>query len=375
MRTLKIFLFLIVIIACGSVPMYQAIRTDATLTGAGTTDSPLGVNRGTELTPASITSDKDDFDPAGWDAASYVRLDGDNGIRAITSFAAPDASTSPQEKTLLNIGSYPIYFPGEHPDGTAANRIITDRDFILYPKQSCKIVYDGTSTRWRIVGEENTEGKTGVFFTNSSVSTIAGDFSNVGMQSINSGSLNNVQGTTSMPSALQIRTEALTNGGYILFFAKGVFEYTAFASAHLYVETILSVPTLSDGTNTYTLELQLAPSPSSSTLENNNTVGIRYSNGINGGEWELFSQDNAAAESVADLNVVVATATRYKLGIWIDKSKTEARAYINDSYVGRVTGNLPNSVICGSRVIVLKSAGTTNRSVNVHNFSAGAIYP
>lgn len=358
------------------MPLYQAIRTDATLTGAGTTDSPLGVNRGTELTPASITTDKDDFDPTGWDAASYVRLDGDNGIRAITSMAAPDASTSPQEKTLINIGSYPLYFPGEHPDGTAANRIITDRDFILYPKQSCKIVYDNTSTRWRIYGDQSTDGKSSVNYSYSAANSNTGDNPHLGSAQIGTGTLANTASTTSLPAATTLGISVGGGSGYMVYFADAVNTFSAFGSAHEYVEAIVSIPTLSNATDRFTVEIQFAPTPNSTTLEVNNTIAIRYQDDINGGEWELFTQDNAGSETTTDLNTAVSAATKYKVGLWIDKANSEARAYINDAYVGRVTATMPNAAANGARVVIIRTAGGSNaRTVNVHNFSAGAIYP
>ncbi len=125
-------------------------------------------------------------------------------------------------------------------------------------------------------------------------------------------------------------------GSYI-YAAKTVVTYSAFASAHQIAETLISIPAVSDGTETFTVELQITGTPNSSSLEPNNTIGIRYSHGINSGKWQLFNQDNAAAESVADLGVTVVANNIYKLRIEMDKSKTEAR---HSLMVRRLDGSL-----------------------------------
>ena len=103
------------------------------------------------ITPSQITSDQDNYNPTGFDTARIIRISGDNGIRAITGFAAQDNG---EEKLLINVGSYTIYLPGEHPDATAANRFISGLDCMIYPREYVTIIYDGISSRWRIGKKE-----------------------------------------------------------------------------------------------------------------------------------------------------------------------------------------------------------------------------
>ncbi len=389
----KNILILIAFILVASTSNWVPVYTDITLTGQGTEDSPLKVDTSrivtaydlvtsagggpgpSTISPAQITSDQDNYNPTGIGAATYVRISGDADIQAITGIA--DSTAGTLRKTLFNIGSYPVYLPINHPDSDAAHRFLSPSgsDFILYEGQSVDILYDITSSGWRIIGDVNSTNKKGVSYSWSAGSGTAGDYGDIILAAIGSGTNTATASSTTVPAHWLFGTSTNAAWGAYIYAAKTVVTYSAFASAHQIAETLISIPAVSDGTETFTVELQITGTPNSSSLEPNNTIGIRYSHGINSGKWQLFNKDNAAAESVADLGVTVVANNIYKLRIEMDKSKTEARAFINGAYVGRVTGSLPNSVVCGSRVILLKSVGTTSRTLRVHQFHAESIYP
>lgn len=360
-----------------------AITISTTVTGItkgnGTALSAATANTdylpgGTTISPSQITSDQDNYNPTGWDDADVVRISGDNGVRAITSFAAPTAATKPQKKTIINTGGFPVYFPAEHPDGTAANRFTGSEDFILHPYKTTDIIYDETSSRWRILGRDVPLPTNTVFFNWSAGSITAGDFGNMTFLAISTGTATATAATTSLPASALLSTVAGAANGYIMYFTKSAVTYSAFGTGHIWHESTVSIATLSDATDTYTAYVQITATPSSTTAVVNNSIGIRYSHGVNSGKWQLYSRDNAGAESTADLGVTVATGTLYKLRIEIDKSRTEARAYINDQFAGRVTGNMPNAVVVGSRNLIIKSLGTGARTLAVHSANAGAIH-
>jgi len=385
---MKQILFIIAFFCISGTVIYQGVRHDSTLTGDGITGSELKVDttkistitrtnggRSGYITTSPIGADQDNYSPTGWATATHIFLEGDNGIRAITSFAAPTAVTDAYEKTLINSGDYPLYIPSEHPDGTAANRVSGAYDFILYPFQTVKIWYDIVASRWRIIGDHTTARKRGSYFdwysgTNSGLSN-----EYIAFSAINSGTHTPASATTSLPMSIEMNTAANSAGGYLAAMSKDFFNYTAFGAAHIYAQAAVSIVDLSTALQEYTVELQFTTSPTSTTLENNNTSGIRYSHGINSGKWELFNQDNAGAESVADLGTTVAVNTMYDLRIEVDKSRTEVRAYVNGVFAGRITGSMPNAATCGVKVIIKKSVGTTARVMNLYNLSTGAIYP
>lgn len=322
------------------------------------------------ISPAQITADQNNYNPTGFSTATMVRLDFDTGGRAITGFAA---GSDGQRITLSNISGNFGYYPGGHPDSSAGNRFLHGKDFTHYPYTNIDMIYDGTSGGWRVIGEENSDGKTGVFYKWSPGSIASGDHNELGTD-INGGAISSVTATTSLPAGLAQGTSTSSTGQVGMYFAKTVNAFSAFESSHLFGEAVVSIPTLSTALESFTSTLQFTQNPINTDIDPINTIGIRHSDGINSGKWELFSQDNAGSESVADLGVTVQAGTLYTIRVEINKSKTEARAYVNGAYVGRVTGNMPNSTIVSCRMTTRKSAGTTARTLNVHSFSAGAIY-
>lgn len=325
------------------------------------------------ISPSQITGDQDDYAPSGFSDATVVRISGDSSIRAITGFTASGAYDG-QQKRIINVGSYPVYFPGEHPDSTAANRIDTEIDILLYPKESVTITYDSTSSRWRLCSASlRLVGRT-LFYSVSASTVTAGDFYNVAFLSIGTGSNGVGVATSTVPGYFQLSTASSATAGYIMYFAKNLATFSYFSSAHIWADFFFHIPTLSDGTQTFTVCTQITATPTSTSETPNNTVGIRYGSAVNSGKFLGFSRNNAGSESTVDLGITVAAATLYRLRVEVDKSKTEVRFYVDGVMLGRVTGNMPNSVAVGTRIVILKSAGTTAGIIRVHAMSSGATY-
>lgn len=325
------------------------------------------------ISPSQITSDQDNYNPTGFGNAEIIRLSSDNGMRAITSMV--DSTGGVHRKTIVNSGSYLIYFPMDHPDGTAANRFTGQPgDYYLYPGRSADFWYDPTSSRWRVINGNSGYLEPTIYYSFSARNSTAGDQADIAHAAIGTGTISTLASTSLLPACWQFSTSTNAAWGYLAYFTETVTTYSAFGLAHQFAEAVVSIPVLSTAGETFTAELQLIATPTTASLEANNTIGIRYSHGIAGGDWELFCQDNAGSEGTPDdLDVAVAAATLYKLRIEVDKSNSEARAYINGSYVGRVT-NMPLGSVMGARVVLLKSNGTTARTLNLHAFNAGAIH-
>lgn len=340
-----------------------AARVGNVLTVTVTGSSPAVIS------PAQITADQDNYSPTDWATATIVRLSFDSSIPAITGFAA---KSDGDRVTVFNISGNSGYIPGEHPDSSAANRVISPKDFIILPYSQFELMYDGTSSRWRIIGDDS--GGTGVFYSQSAASNVTGDIADVNYLAFNAGLLSQIVSTTTLPTYWSARTGTNNNGAAGVSLVKTVNQYTAFGAAHQFVESDISLPVLSDGTDTFLVEIQLSRVPSLSLVEGDNNIGIRYSDGVNSGKFEGFVQDNAGVEAVVDLGVTVTVDLIYKLRIEFDKSRTESRFYINGVMCGRITGTVPNALTNGSRVVIFKSAGTTERLVKIFNISAGAIY-
>ena len=330
------------------------------------------------ISPSQITADQDDYTPTGWADAQIVRLDGDNGIRAITSMAA---GYSGEIKQLVNVGSYPIYFPGEHPDGTAANRINAEKDVFLFPKNSAQIIYDGTAARWMFLNTPivDFEKPKVSLYQYSPGSNTTGDTDIVQYTTINSGGFGANGASGNLSARLNISTLTTTNGGGGVSMPKtGALTMYRFSNAHLCASFYISIPTLSDGTDTFSTEFQITNSPTGTTETANNTVGVRYTHTVNSGKFQGFSRDNSGSEAsggTVDLGVTVVAGDLYEIRMEHNKANTETRFYINGVFCGVVTGNMPTTAVCAPRVVLIKSAGSTARTVNIHKMLTYGIYP
>jgi hypothetical protein len=313
------------------------------------------------ISPSQITSDQDNYEPTGWDDATTVRVDFDGDINGITSF---DAATDGERKVLRNVGTNFGYIPCQHPDGTAANRVKCRVDQFIEPNGSAEIEYDGTESRWYVTSNTFNPATNvkGHYYYESVGSTVAADHQNLTF-AVSGGDNGTQAATATLPGSWYLETLSSASGVATVYFTDNLLNPTFYTSAALVASTWVYVPTLSDGTNTYTYQFGFVPSPSSTTLAVNNSIGIRYSSGINSGKWQGFTRNSAGTETTVDLATTVAINTMYLLTVCYDKGGTEARFYLDGVYAGRSTTNLPSAVATGMRSGIWKTAGTTSRSV------------
>lgn len=127
-------------------------------------------------------------------------------------------------------------------------------------------------------------------------------------------------------------------------------------------ETAFRVPTLSDGTETFTLRAGFIDSQS---VESTDGIFLRYTDSVNSGKFEVVSMSNASP-TVADSGVTVVASTWYKLRIEINAGATSALVYINGTLVATVTATIPTGASrnTGAGVFVLKSNGGTSRNID-----------
>jgi len=349
------------------------LRGDATWATAGG-GSPVVIS------PAQITADQDNYNPTDWDTATVVRLNFDANGHAITSF---DAETTGEEKTLVNITGFYAYIPSEHPDGTAANRVAGEQDHILEPYGSIRMAFDGTTSRWRVTYNSfhaamlGLTGK-GLYYYQMPGSTNQSDQSFLGLAVTGTGASNqNDVSTTALPAAWGLTTGTTATGVSTLYLIKNNVTFSAFGSGHLAAWAWVYIPTLSTSAQRFMTQLSITASPSGTTLNVNNSIGIRHDDNTNSGKWLVFSRDSGGSETTADSGITVAANTPYMLRIWLDKGRTEARFSITDgtnSYVGRIAANLPSAAVCGARFGAFKSVGTTSRTLNCAGLGAFAMY-
>ncbi len=326
---------------------------------------------------SDLSSDQDNWSPTNWATKTTFTIGGDATIRAITGFAALPGGT---ERTIVNAGSYPIYVPAGHPDSDVGNRVVGPSDYIIAPfGGSIRIVYSNNYSKWYVISNSFNpaamalSGVTGHYYNVSGGSTVAADWGDLGLATASGGN-GQTAPTSALPAGWDINTASSASGVATLYFADGVTNPTEMGSSHIITSCMVYFPTLSDGTQTYTFQFGLIPTPTSTTLNVNNSVGIRYTNGTNSGKWQGFSRDNAGTESTADLGITVAANTNYLLTVCADKARSEMRFYVNGAYAGRVTANMPNAGDIGGRAGIFKSAGTTSRTASIANYTFYTVY-
>jgi hypothetical protein len=331
--------------------------------------------------PSQITSDQDNYNPTSWSTATTIRVSGNATIRAITGFSALADGTL---RRLVNVGTYALYVPSNHPDSDAANRVAGSKDYIIPPNGGIlEMYYDATTDLWRVI-EQGFDasnmiesGVSGHFYQASVGSTTGADWGHIGF-GIASGANGQTAPTSTLPAGWSINTSTSASGAASLFYPKSAANSVESGSAHIVTSFAVYFSTLSDGIQTYTFSGGIVPTATSTTLNVNNSVTVQYTNGTNSGKWLLVSRDNAGTQSTADLGVTVAANTVYIITVTLDKARSEARAYVTPvgsaTSSARVTGNMPSATDSGARVIQVKSAGTTSREAVISNFIHYTVY-
>lgn len=160
------------------------------------------------------------------------------------------------------------------------------------------------------------------------------------------GWVNFILGTATNGRSARVTQGAASVDGDMLF-DRGIARYGA----------RLQVPTLSNGTDTYTSRFGFLKSITGESVDG---AFFRYTDSVNGGRFQAVTRSNNT-ETAVDTGVTVATNTTYVLGIEVDASIPQAVFKINGTTVATVTTNIPTSSTrsTGVGIMGLKSAGTT----------------
>ena len=324
------------------------------------------------IAPSQITSTQNNYHPTGWADADIVRLDFDTTGRGITGFTA---WTNTRQKRLVNTSGNPGYIPCEHPNSSAANRVIGVCDHIIEPYGTLVLEYDSTSSRIRVVANSFNPAAApmsgrGLFYHASPGATLGSDWGTVGF-GISGGDNGTNVPTATLPGAWEIHTSTSATGVSSLYFSKSIVSPAHPQAGHTVTSCMVYFPTLSDGTQTFTFAFGIATS-NSTTLNLSNQVEVRYSHALNSGKF-LGVNRSGSTENTVDLGITVAVNTPYVLTICIDKPRSESRFYIDGVFVGRQTSTVPSANL-GQRIIIVKTAGTTQRSAFIASMMLFQVY-
>lgn len=126
------------------------------------------------------------------------------------------------------------------------------------------------------------------------------------------------------------------------------------------------IPTLSNGTETFTLKIGLHDSVSSAPVDG---LWFEYTDSVNSGQWQVKGSSNSTATTTNTTSAPAAN-TWYRLKIDINAAGTSAEFYVDGVSVGTVASNIPTGSgrVFGPNAGISKSAGTTARTLDLDFF-------
>jgi hypothetical protein len=104
------------------------------------------------IAPAQITTDQNDYNPAGLAAASVLQISS-NAARSVSGLAG---GAEGRCLTVINVGSQPVTLLNENASSSASNRLTLGADLTISAKQAAILRYDGTAARWQAIAGAGT---------------------------------------------------------------------------------------------------------------------------------------------------------------------------------------------------------------------------
>jgi hypothetical protein len=276
----------------------QAITTVAQLV--------LGV-----LSPASISGVTNDWNPTNLAVATVIRI----STSALTDLSGLQGGTGGRRLTLTNISSNTIRVWNEDTRSSAANRFaLGDDEITIGPSDSLDLVYDGTSSRWRLVGQSrmpNTYGGVHYEWNEDFIGSVTANTTFFTCNNTGTGSSCGQTSTSaafSRPGWAEMATGTTTTG------RAGIqtgFTIADFTSGAWHEATSFGFPTLSTVTDAY-----------AATIGFTDAITI---NQVDGCWFQYDNQNVATAPGTGNAN----SATTDKLECWCAANSTRT-GYIMD---------------------------------------------
>jgi len=318
-----------------------------------------GTNTNRPTSPAQITSDQDNYAPAGWNNSKVLRLNGDASFRTITGLGD---TTQYGEQTikLRNISANTILLSNQNAASTAANRFdFNGYDYPLFSKSELILTYDKTLTRW--IGEPSRPYIPTSLYGYYNYSDGSNTTSDSGWNSTaaSGGTASNIAGVANHQGVIEYTLGTSTTGS--ASYRAATVNNLMGNSWYWRFDCIYKVVALSNVTDTYTLRIGFIDSGSA---ESTDGVFLRYNKDVNSGAWVGVSRSNTT-ESTTNGASTVQTTNYERATIIVNPAGNIARFYINGTQQGSdITTNIPTGAgrQCGPGFMFLKSAGTTDNA-------------
>lgn len=320
-----------------------------------------------DISPSQITSDQNDYNPAGLSTATVLRLNS-NAFRELTGLVG---GSDGRLLILNNIGSFPIALRNENADSTAANRFALPHDYVIIaPNQTASLMYDLTSGRWRLQqtlesvnlpgwrSEINYEYGWAQAPTNN---THVGDGLISSIAGIGAGNSVSTTPDQNHPGVAAPTTGTSSSGQAAL---RSHFSAYRFGGGQYYFATSLRLPVLSNGSDDF---IYYAGFGDSVTSEPSDGCYFRYNDNQASGQWQGVCRNNDVEASTA--GVTIQANTWYRLEIIVNPSGNTASFFVNGTKIGAdITSEIPTAagretgLICHN---IRKTSGSNARTAEV----------
>jgi hypothetical protein len=114
---------------------------------SGNLTLPRGLALTGVVSPAQITADQDNYNPAGLAAASVLQISADAPRRISGLTGASEGRCL----IVINVGGQPVTLLNESASSSANNRLTLGADLTISAKQAAILRYDGTAARWQAI--------------------------------------------------------------------------------------------------------------------------------------------------------------------------------------------------------------------------------
>jgi hypothetical protein len=170
----------------------------------GNASLPRGLALTGVISPSQITSNQNDYNPAGIASASVLNLSSD-GLRSVSGLAG---GAEGRVVAIVNTGSQIVSLLNESASSTAANRFALGTDVAIIGKQAALLRYDGAASRWRALARPG--GRETLVANRTYYVRTDGSDSNDGLSNTSGGAFLTVQKAINTVAALDIATYNVT---------------------------------------------------------------------------------------------------------------------------------------------------------------------
>lgn len=136
----------------------------------------------------------------------------------------------------------------------------------------------------------------------------------------------------------------------------------------------LGLPTLSDGTNTFSVQVGFSDMVTAIPGAANNVCAVTFQPLVSGTDWQITTANGSAIANTGSGRTIVA-GTDDHIIFRKDPGDNNLYTWVNGTALSAITSNFPTTNPMGLAIWILKSAGTTARTVNVDFLKCELYFP